>query len=124
LEWGSALSVALKKTITSFNTPVPEYVIIRLSEKTDRHQNLVTRKLTRSATHTLEERQKLLELTGYARIRLFLALLVPSPGYMRWRYAIKNSWSMPAWYLVRWWGIIKDGLRSLLLMFQDPSRSS
>ena len=122
LEWGSALAAALRKTMVYFKTPVPEYVITSLSASTDRHQNLVAQKQIRPATHTLEERETLLSLTGYARMRLFLALLVPSPAYMRWRYKFKTSWHLPWYYLLRWWGILMDGLRSLVSLIQKPSR--
>jgi hypothetical protein len=32
---------------------------------------------------------------------------------MRWRYQLKVGWLLPAYYLIRWWGIFIDGLRTL-----------
>jgi hypothetical protein len=122
LEWGSALSAALTKSTHRFGTPIPAQVMARLSASTDRHQKRVADKQIQPATHTLEERQKMLELNGYARMRLFLALLIPSPAYMRWRYPARSPWLLPFWYLWRWWGILKDGLRSLVSLVHKPAR--
>jgi len=69
---------------------------------------LVALKQTRPATHILEERQKLFSLNGYGKFRLVLALIMPSPAYMRWRYHLKNYWFLPIYYLIRWGGILKD----------------
>jgi len=118
MEWGSALAAALQKTMDIFHTPVPEEVVSNLSASSDRHKKLVTGKQIRPATHSLEEREKLLSLNGYARMRLFLALLIPSPAYMRWRYKLTTSWLLPGYYLFRWWGILVDGLRSLVSLAQ------
>jgi hypothetical protein len=121
-EWGSALYVALAKANEYFHTPVPEQFNTKLFTSSDRHQNLVAQKLIKPATHTLDEYQKLLELTGYARLRLFIALLIPGPAYMRWRYSVKYSWALPFWYLHRWWGILQDGFRSLVSLAQKTSK--
>jgi len=116
-EWGSALLAALSQTISYFDTPVPEAVYARLAELTDRHQPRVELMQNKPATHMLEERQKLLALNWGGRFKLTLALIAPSPAYMRWRYHLKNSWALPAYYLFRWWGIFKDGLRTLASFF-------
>ena len=63
---------------------------------------------------SLEEAQKLRALDGYGRFRLILALIAPSPAYMRWRYGLKTSWALPVFYLFRWGGIFKDGVRTLV----------
>ncbi len=116
-EWGSALAAALSQTISYFDTPVPGAVRARLAELTDRHQPRVEFLRNKPATHILEERQKLLALNWGARFKLILALIAPSPAYMRWRYDLKTSWALPAYYIFRWWGIFKDGLRTLASFF-------
>jgi hypothetical protein len=121
IEWGSALEATLSKTVACFGTPIPGHVLASLSGVSDRHQKLVALKQIQPATHVLEERQKLLSLNGYARIRLLLALIVPSPAYMRWRYRLKTSWALPAWYLFRWWGILKNAGRTLLHLLHNSS---
>ena len=120
-EWGSALDAALSQTYAYFDTPIPDHVRATLSESSDRHRQLVALKQTRPATHILEEQQKLLSLNWYGRFRLVLALIAPTPAYMRWRYQFKNSWLLPAWYLFRWWGILKDAIHTVLLLVKKPS---
>jgi hypothetical protein len=123
-EWGSALDAALSQTYKYFNTPIPDHVSCNLSKDSDRHQALVAYLQIPPATHVLEERQKLLSLNGYARVRLFLALLVPGPAYMRWRYQLNSSWALPAYYLVRWWGILKDAFHTLVILLVQRCRSA
>jgi hypothetical protein len=112
-EWGSALDETLKQTVAYFNTPVPERVLASLSEVSDRYRGLVEIKPTRLSTHTLLEHHKLLSLNAYGRFRRILALLIPSPSYMRWRYQLKSMWFLPVYYLFRWWGILKDAVRTV-----------
>ena len=117
-EWGSALNAALSQTYAYFDTPIPDKVRPSLSELNDRHQPLIELLQNKPATHILEERQKLLSLNWYGRFRLVLALIVPGPAYMRWRYQLKTSWALPAYYLFRWWGILKDFLHTIASLFQ------
>ena len=107
-EWGSALEAALSQAALYFDTPVPDRVRASLSESTDRHRSLVALKQIEPETHLLDERQKLLSLNWRGRFRLILALIFPSPAYMRWRFQLKSSRSLPYYYLSRWWGMLKD----------------
>jgi hypothetical protein len=66
----------------------------------------------------LEEHQKLMGLNWYGRFRLMMALIAPSPAYMRWRYQLQTPWALPASYLIRWWGIFIDGFRTLRSLFE------
>jgi hypothetical protein len=116
-EWGSALHAALLKTTAFFQTPIPEKVLSSLEKVSDRNQSLIAIKQTRPATHIIEEMQKVLSLKGNARFRLLLALTVPSPAYMRWRYGLKSTWAVPVYYMIRWWNILTDGIRSLISLF-------
>ena len=116
-EWGSAVSAALSQTVAYFDTPAPESVLKELTTISDKNAALVaTYQQQQPGTHTLEEYQKWKSLDWSGRIRMFLALLVPSPAYMRWRYGSMDSWALPAWYLYRWGGIFRDGLRTIALL--------
>ncbi len=119
--WGSALQAALSQTQDLFDTPVPEDVRFSLSLQTDRLGSLVRRKQARPATRILEEHQKLLSLSRYGRIRLVWALLFPSLIYMRWRYGLKNSWTLPVWYLIRWAGILRDGMNTVISLVRGKA---
>jgi hypothetical protein len=51
-------------------------------------------------------------LNWYGKFRLVTALAFPTPAYMRWRYQLKSSWLLPAWYLFRWGVILTDAVRT------------
>ncbi len=127
-EWGSALNAFLEQTKNYFDTPIPDYVLNTLSKVSDPHQRIVTLKQKHPDTHTLAERQTLLSLNLYGRFRFILALLIPSPAYMRWRYGLKSSWLLPFYYIFRWWGILKDAIRTIFTLFQTrlgkPAKSA
>lgn len=118
-EWGSALKSALERSVELFETPIPQVVRAQLQLLSDRHENLVMQKQNKPATHTLLELQKMGTLNGYARFQLFMGLLIPSPAYMRWRYGLKNNWSLPAWYIYRWAGILKDAVLTAIVIAKN-----
>jgi len=119
-EWSSALAAALFQTCAYFNTPIPEDVRGVLAERSDRHQDLVELMKIHPATHILEERQKILSLNWNRRFRLILALILPTPAYMRWRYKLKASWMLPVYYFIRWGSILKDAIYTLLHLVKGP----
>ena len=109
-EWGSALDEALGKTISYFDTPIPNTVMAELSKHSDSHRRLISLSQISPRTHILEEYLKLLPLNWYGRFRLVLALMVPTPAYMQWRYKHKTLWMLPFYYILRWAQILKDGV--------------
>jgi len=113
-EWISALGAALCHTQTNFGTPIPEEVWTMVARVPDRHQALVARLQTKPATRFLEEKEKLATLNWPERLRVLVALIVPTPSYMKWRYQLTSSWSVPGYYVYRWWGILVDGVRTLI----------
>lgn len=117
-EWGSAVSAALSEVVKLFDTPVPKTVLDELLNSSDRNTKRVRTLQDRPATHTLEEYQKWKALNWRGRVRLTLALIAPSPAYMRWRYGLHGSRALPAWYLYRWWGIFKDAVRTVIRLTQ------
>ena len=46
------------------------------------------------------------------RLRVWLGFLLPDPAYMRWRYQPRAGWLLPAYYPLRWWLLLRDGLAS------------
>jgi hypothetical protein len=117
-EWGSAVSAALNQAIFFFDTPVPSHVLYTLSGVTDGNTALIEIYQGQPATHTLEEFQKLKFLDWRGRIRMLLALILPSPAYMRWRYQLRTFWALPFYYLYRWWGILKDAIPTVIVLMQ------
>jgi hypothetical protein len=118
--WASALEASLTWTRAYFDSPVPDHVLTHLAVQSDRNKKRVQRLQARPATHTLDELHKLASLKGFGRFRLALALVAPSPAYMRWRYSLQPSRSLSAAYFLRWWGIVKDLIRTLLHLFRLP----
>jgi len=123
-EWGSAASAALSEVVKLFDTPVPRTVLDALSGRSDRNTERVRTLQDGPVTHTLEEYQKLKALNWRGQIRLTLALIAPSPAYMRWRYGLQSSRALPAWYLYRWWGILKDAIRTVIRLMQAGDHRS
>ena len=117
-QWGSALEAALNQTGLYFNSPVPEYVLKELSSRTDKNRKFITQKQTIPSTHILAEWQKLTSLNFKGRLRLLVALVVPNPDYMRWRYQTQGWGKLPYFYCLRWWGIIKDGIRTAVVLLK------
>jgi hypothetical protein len=117
-EWSSAASAALAQTTALFGTPIPQKVLDDLPRHFDRNTKRVAMMQDRPATHTLEEYQKLKSLNGYGRFKLILALIVPGPAYMRWRYGLRSVWALPVYYLFRWWGILKDAIQTVIELMQ------
>jgi hypothetical protein len=117
-EWGSALDAALSQTRAYFNTPIPDGLLKDLSEIKDRHSQWVAIRQNEAATHTLTEIQSLMVRRWYGWLILFFGIIIPSPAYMRWRYQLTTPWALPAHYLLRWWGILKDSLLTMLSFFQ------
>jgi hypothetical protein len=117
-EWGSAVSGALSQTAAFFDTPIPEEVLKQLAKISDRNTELIATYQERPGTHTLEEYQKWKFLDWPGRTRMALALLVPSPAYMRWRYGLNTSLALPLYYLLRWWGIFMDVVKTVALWVQ------
>jgi hypothetical protein len=117
-EWGSALEAALSYTLACFDTPIPNDVRSRLSNHSDRHRKLVALKQVQPSTLILGEHQQLLSMNWHGRFRLVLALIFPSPAYMRWRYKFQSIWVLPWYCLVRWAGILRDGIDTVLVLIR------
>ena len=120
-KWGTALSAAISQTCIYFSTPVPEHVLDVLSRMDDENRQWVEARKHRPSTHILDEVQNLQALNWAGRFVILFGLVVPSPAYMRWRYSFKTNWLLPYYYLIRWWGIVKDAGRTLLALFKHSS---
>jgi hypothetical protein len=118
-EWSSAALAALFEVTVLFGAPVPQAVLTALAAQPDQNTGRIAEMKDRAVTRTLEEYQKFKSLKGKGRVKLVLGLAVPSPAYMRWRYGVKNLWTLPFWYLYRWWGILMDGIHTIFLLLKS-----
>jgi hypothetical protein len=110
LDWTYALHRALVRARQHFNTPVPDHVLRALAERgtrATRATNLAVA-LARPGADEPTERARVIGTAQPLHVRLYVGLrtVVPSPAYMRWRYAAK-AWELPGAYLRRWWGIAR-----------------
>lgn len=123
-EWTSAVLAALSQTVVLYGTPIPDAVLSTLAGRSDRNAGRVAAMQDQRVTTTLDAFQKLGSLSWPGRFRWILAVVVPSPVYMRWRYPVKTLWELPFWYPIRWWGIVRDALKSLFLLVRHAGGRS
>ncbi len=120
-EWGSALQAALTQTLAYFDTPIPRTCACQICQRwTDRHQKLVALKQIRPCHTYFGRTSKVIILELVWALRLVLALIVPTPAYMRWRYQLKSSWALLAYYPIRWWGMAKDAFYTVIALLKKP----
>lgn len=117
-EWDSAAYTVLDQARSCFETPIPQAVLDALANGPDQDSGGGSEMQTPPGTHTLEEYRKLKSLDLPGKLKSILGLVVPGPAYMRWRYGVKHSWTLPVWYLYRWWGIVLDGVGTLVYLAQ------
>lgn len=100
--WSSALLGALNMSESCFQTRLPVDVIEALQSKSGQLDDLVISKFKKSDSRIVEEWKRILALKAKDRPRLLIALLMPSPAYIRWRYKPSPSWLWPFYYFYRW----------------------
>ena len=111
--WAPALHIALAGTIARFASPLPIGLLESLiSVGEPRDQALIQRK-TQSQTRWESTSDALASLSWRARLHLLLALAIPSPAYVRWRYKPNPAWLWPLCYPYRWLDMLHDGLSTL-----------
>ena len=111
--WAAALYAALAGTAARFATPLPAGLLESLMDGADpRDQALVQRK-ARLQTRWESISDALASISWRARLRRLLAITIPSPTYMRWRYKPHPVWLWPLCYPYRWLDILREGLSTL-----------
>lgn len=105
--WAAALHAALLETQRCFGTPLPAGVLAALAQRTDAMTSqFVQRKATTLPTSTMDEWLKISAQRWPVRWRMIGRLLVPTPGYIRWRYASARSLPLPLGYGYHWLRIV------------------
>lgn len=122
--WSGALRAALEAVQACFATNLPDELLSRLQAQVGEYDALVELKAQPAPTRILGEWKKLSSLNPRGRLRLFLALVCPSPAYMRWRYHPRPGWTWPFYYLYRWWDIVRDGWKTLQYRRHNPPGST
>ena len=114
--WAPALHVALAGTVARFATPLQIGLLESLVNVGDPRDQALIRRKTRSQTRWESTVDSLASLSWRARLHLLMALAIPSPAYMRWRYKPRPSWLWPLYYPYRWFDILRGGLSTLWKM--------
>jgi hypothetical protein len=122
--WSGALGAALEAGEACFATPLPEGLISRLQALKSTNDNLVQLKKEYATTRMLREWKMLKSLNWQGRVKLMLALLIPAPAYIRWRYHPQPAWIWPFCYIYRWFDIARDGWKTIIGMIHLPIKQS
>jgi hypothetical protein len=123
--WAPAVYAALKGARDRFrgslagegDTWLPPAVLEALAETSDlQASQLIARRAERLQTRATRTLAAASALSPRACLRFLLAIAVPSPVYVRWRYKPRPSWLWPLCYLYRWLDILHKGLATLWRM--------
>ena len=101
--WGVGLAAALRGLYDRFEFDPALDLIDQFTTNMDK-QTLELVEMTALGQHRDVLHYRALKLP--ARWRLYLANFLPSPAYMRWRYAPNPLWLWPFYYPYRWIGAL------------------
>jgi hypothetical protein len=103
LGWTAGVSRALERAMDFFSTPVPEAVMERLRHirPVDEDPYILQRKKTPGGRWD-SAKARIQSLSGKEKVRYVFQNLVPTPSYMRKRYAIPWSHPVLPYYPYRW----------------------
>jgi hypothetical protein len=115
--WSSALVEALLQTRWLLGTPLPPDVLSHLHQvRRGQQQQKTTYPAELSRHRVALVWHELADLNWSGRLALVQAHLIPSPNYIRWRYAPRPEWLWPLCYLYRWFTMLNDSLRLIQQM--------
>jgi len=109
--WSAALRAALLGCVERFGWALPDGVIERLEAEAPLHERLYLQRRAARRSRWQAERVELETLRPLARLLLLLALLFPSPAYLRWRYRPRREWLWPFYYLLRWMDVLGEAVK-------------
>ncbi len=109
LGWTLAVERALRRCMAFFATPVPAEVLEALVARRPAHEHAARVIRLQGPGHRWERlRDKLSQLSPRERAQYVFSVLLPSPSYMRQRYAIRPGWPTWPYYFYRWWDQGRD----------------
>ena len=109
LGWGAQVRHLLQGSAARFQTPLPEGLEVRLAPAGEWQSFLARRETLTGSMSRLESNWHALKhLAWPLRVRMMVALVFPSPAYLRWRYQPDPAWIWPLYYLYRWGEIGKE----------------
>lgn len=115
--WAAALHAALEGLQARFGTPLPPGFLDALAEVRDSEaERLVARMGSALQTRSIGAWNHLSAMQWRTRLHLAWSIVCPSPTYMRWRYAPRPIWLWPLCYPYRWFDIVRDSLRTFVLV--------
>ena len=120
--WAPALHAALAGTVQRFQPPLPAGLLESLIEGVDSRDQASVQRKTRPQPRWESTSDQLASLSWRAQLRLLLAITIPNPTYVRWRYKPRPAWLWPLYYPYRWFDILRDGLTTLWRMAKSRWR--
>jgi hypothetical protein len=113
--WSAALGSALSRARDVLATPLPPDLLEKLAAGRDvESERAVAAGRSTGASRGARVYEELRALDWRGRARLALAILWPSPDYLRWRHRLRPAWLWPLGYPYRW-GVIAFQLLGALL---------
>lgn len=122
--WAAAVHAALRGVEQRFAARVEPEALAALERQA---QPVDRRFLARKAAASGVWQQSLLAFetfTWRARLSYILALIFPSPAYLRWRYRPAPGWVWPLCYPYRWLDIAAQGIKALFRRLAGGARLS
>jgi hypothetical protein len=114
LGWSDVLASALEQVQAVLKTPLPaEFLSILHSRPNRRMQRFLALKQFFPPIDLMDDWYTLFSLRWPARLKFSLALIFPTPAYLRWRYRPNPAWLWPLYYFHRWFRLVKVGLTLL-----------
>ena len=102
LRWAAALAGALQASQELFATPLPDGFLDSLAPEDDPAASRLVQSKSASLGRGARVWGELSSLGWRGRWRLVRSILLPSPSYVRWRYAPRPGWLWPLCYPYRW----------------------
>ena len=101
--WTFAAERALTLAQKFFGTPLPETLLAEIQRQRPQEEDVsFVLHVQRPGTRWDRTKGRLRALPRRRRLHMFLALLIPPPRYVRWRYNVQRDWQLPFYYVYRW----------------------
>lgn len=108
--WSAVAQAALSSCIARFETPIPSETMARLHRDSKPWlKRLVAQQQQEPRSPLGREVQRMRAFRWTARLRIWMALIVPNAAYMRWRYPTRSAKSLVGAYLYRWTEALRKG---------------
>jgi hypothetical protein len=111
--WALAFSLAMEQVQSLLGTPFSDAFITALSQDA-RLSREPYPKIGQEASRPRTKAEGVWEIASFLghgeQIKYAIAMLIPSPQYIRWRYEPNPTWLWPLYYPYRWMRMVKEAI--------------